>query len=466
MAYTPPSQFDGDDKQNEQPALTGGTPAAPPVSGSTQAPAAPSMPSSSPGGPSQPAQQNAGRSGRWTNLQAIIGQNTGVANQVKTASDKALSGAKSDFDKEADPLRKAEFTANTDWKPVIESVTGNSPKVQQPTTTIPTSGNSVMRMGGTNYGGSISAPGSLQVSNADPFAKLKEMLTQTYDGPGAFTFDINGNKNVQNTDSLSNYRTAGKVLADGPYSAGASRLDAGIMGGSGDVRAVQDKTAANIGKFKTDTAKENADLNNKVQSFEDAAERARDEVAAGLSGYGSQLLGGIQERVDDANASSSADQANGVARDESGRIIRFGVPNGADIISDRYSYADPGQIMGEWKGAAPGSATIGNMVTGDETAKFALLYKLLGGEQFNVSDTGNYTPGGYTTTADPNYVAPTPPRAPTPVSKPSLDSAGGYSVGSPEWNNWAAQNPTEAKKILDEKEKIRDKKLAQRGDGN
>lgn len=471
MAYLPGKpNFGPDDEEQQQPTLSGGGgQPAPVTSGATAAPLSAPPPT---GGQSQnqAPSQNANRSGRFTNLQDMLAQNKGIADQVKTAGASAIGSAKDSFNAAADPLRNASFTPQTDWRPAIESITGKTP-VNNTATTVPTSGIGVTRMGGTNNLGGISsggvgAPGALNVTNADPYAALRGMLTQSYNGPGPMSFDVTGA--TKKADALGNFRTAGAELAVGPYSAGASRLDAGLFGGSGEVRAVQNDLNKQVGEFRDSATKEMGDLNSKVASFEDAAARARDEVRTGLSGYGKELLAALQGRVDTANTQSQADFDSGVVRDASGRVVQFSPPPGvdpADIISDKNYYAPAGKMRGAWTGAAPGSATIGNMVTGDEFARFDALRQLLGDPTFDIQDTGDYTAGGYSLVDDPNYVAPEP-ELPGPMAKPELGEDGGLkkSDAAAAHAAWAARHPEAAAKSAEEREVERARRLARRNE--
>lgn len=361
-----------DDDEQQQPTLSGGSApmggAAPPTTG-TARPAA---------GPSPMGGQNAGRSGRFTNIQTILGQNKGIANQVSNASGKALGAAKSTFDTAANPLRDASFTANTDWRGLFNAATPQAPTPSR-------------NVGGGNVqgGGMISEKDAEAFNAGQPnqressFAALKGLLTQDYKGPGAVNYNAAGDKNIQKAALLSDARTAGGELAEGRYSAGSRRFDQGLF--SADSATQQGMRES--GKATLDTAnannKEIGELNDKVTGFKTAAANARDVVRSGLLSEGQAILDGVQGRVDARTAQERNDMANGIVRD----------PNTGQVVN-----VGPGEKVAGWEAGT--GANIGNTVNATEDQKFGLLRDLLGGDAPDVRQTGGYASGRNTTKAD------------------------------------------------------------------
>lgn len=401
-----------DDQQQQAPTVGGaqggfdaGAGQAPPGGAAAQRPA------QSPMMQPQTQGQYAGRSGRFTNLQDMIAQNHGVAGQVKAAGQGALGNAQKTYNTQADPLRKATFQANTNWQPLMQGISAApAPPMVAP-------GFAARRDAGPALGQTM--PGSQNASN---FAGLKSMLDQKYEGPRDLNFDAARDKDVQKADALSNWRTAGQELAVGPYSQGASRFDAGLMGGSGDVRAVQNQAGKDIGAFKESSAKETKDLLDKIAGFDRSAAEARGQVAEGLRGYGNTMLGELGTQSQAQNALELARYGSGVTVDRRNRPAGTG----------------EGMMRGDWTGAAPGSATAANFVDPASAAKFGALKQLLGDEQFGIQGAGQYKPGSFSTVADPNYVPPTNPyRAPTSIAKKEIDPATGKAIYSdPEFRKW------------------------------
>ncbi len=226
--------------------------------------------------------------------------------------------------------------------------------------------------------------------NAGYLADLNAMLNQQYTGPRDVNYDANTDKNITTATHLGNARTAGQELAVGPYSAGANRFDASLFGSSGDVRGVQDSLNKQVGDFRTNTAKEKADLLNKVASFDTAAANARETVRSGLAGAGNEMLNGLTGRADDLNTQAGNDFANGYIRNpETGEVVQ----------------APQGQMRGAWEGSQPGSASVGNLASAADFAKFKALGQLLNDPNFSgLTDTGDYVSGRYTTVQDPNQI--------------------------------------------------------------
>lgn len=374
MAYVvqKPKQDQMQSGPQAAPTLSGGSPMAQPIAKSAAATdsggAAKPMMQPQAQSPGMQPMQNAGRSGRFTNLQTILGQNQGLGAQISKAGQTQLGAAKTAFNTAAQPLRDANFTANTNW--------------QNPFQNIGYAGESGFRSERT---GTIANPS---------FQKLSEMLNQQYTGPGVMSFDFQGNKNLQNAAALGDATTAGAQLAVGPYSGSASRLDQAMLGGSGEARGAMKALNSERRGFVNAAGDEQGKLNDKVTGFSKAAEDARNTVREGLSGAGQTMLSDLRGRVKAANDQEVRDYTGGIVRDP--------------VTGQVYSLAGNEQING-WSGPEAGEgANVGNMVSTNEASRFAALRDLLGASQYDINRTGQYQ-SGYNTYGqfDPELVVTT-----------------------------------------------------------
>lgn len=302
--------------------------------------------------PGMQPMQNANRSGRFTNLQTILGQNQGLGQQVRTAGQTQLGAATTAFNTAADPLRNASFTANTNWQPLFSQL-GNGP----------------------------------QWAQAQTMSNLQGMLNQEYTGPGPMSFDLQGNRNLQNTAALGNATTAGTQLAVGPYSGSANRMDQAMLGGSGEVRGEMNTLNRDREDFVRGAGREQGELNDRVTGFANQAAAARDEVRNGLIGAGNNMLSEVGDRVTARNNQEFADFSGGVIRDPyTGQIYN---PAGFETA-------------GGWQGPAAGTgATLSNTANADELGRFSGLNALLGMSQFDIGQQSPYSSGYYEIATNP-----------------------------------------------------------------
>lgn len=332
-----------DDEQEQAPLLSGGGTSAQPTSAPVTTGTARPAPSASPA----PLGQNAGRSGRFTNIQTILGQNTGIAKQVGDTSSKAIGAAKSAFDASANPLRGANFSGNTDWRGL--------------------------------YNGAVQQ-GARPEAQKSSFEGLRGLLNQDYNGPGKMEFNAGADSNLQKNALLGDARTAGGAIAEGRYNAGARRFDQGLFQADTASQGAMRDTGAKAKEFTDAADTEVGTLNAKVDQFKGDATAARDKVRNELTAEGQALLGGVQARADAANAAEQAAIANK-------NQYRDPVTGEVKMLADN-------QAMGDW---VPGSgpANVGNTVNADEVSRFSLLRNLLQDAAPDVQDTGDFKAGGY-----------------------------------------------------------------------
>lgn len=353
-----------DDKKDDQPINGGQQTATPPSSFNGVS----SIGGSSYGSGTSPQQQassaqNSGRSGRFVNLQTVMGQNTGLGRQVSDAGNNKLQSAMDTTNATLNPLRDANFTADHISGGLFDQASAETPEDHPG------------YYWGEGYGtgtGEINdpshyvAPVSHQQavdSRDSAMSRLRGILNQDYNGPGPTDFTLQGNKDLQSADELGDSRTVGAQLAQGPYSStsGIGRLDQALYGTSNDSRSSMDALKKSLSGFRDETQKQTTDLNNKVTGFSKSAQDARDEARGILLGQGKTITDDLNAKAQAENSAASARYANGI---------------------------------GEWQGSTAGSAKSGDFANEDQVRKMSTLRQLIGIDP-SVDQASGYVSGKY-----------------------------------------------------------------------
>lgn len=345
-----------DDKKDDQPINGGQQTATPPSSFNGVS----SIGGSSYGSGTSPQQQassaqNSGRSGRFVNLQTVMGQNTGLGRQVSDAGNNKLQSAMDTTNATLNPLRDANFSADHASVGLFDQASAITPEDTQGFYW-------GEGLNGQNYMPGVSHQAERD-AQASALQRYRNILGQQYTGPGTTDFTLQGNKDLQSADELGDSRTVGAQLAQGPYSStsGIGRLDQALYGTSNDSRSSMDALKKSLSGFRDETQKQTTDLNNKVTGFSKSAQDARDEARGILLGQGKTI-------TDDLNAKA---QAENIA------------------ASDRYANG-----IGEWQGSTAGSAKSGDFANEDQVRKMSTLRQLIGIDP-SVDQASGYVSGKY-----------------------------------------------------------------------
>ncbi len=320
--------------------------------------------------PQQTPQQKAG-SGTFTNLSSWLNAGNGRDKQISTAGNAALTGEKTAFTTAKDPVEKASFTATTATNDEIKNV------LTPQTVTQPSSGSISSGSGYVADPSEALNPFNAPKPAAAPgktLDDLKKMITQSYDGPRAIDYDVNNRAGLRRLDNLAATNTTGAELVgpDAQYGSGNRRLDTTLFGA--DINS-QNAIGANkkggqdfIGQVGTDTKR----LGDKVAGFDKAASDARSQTMNQITSFGDTVLGGIEQRVKEANDKQDAMQLN--------RTSDSAVPDGFEL--------------GDWVGDGT-RASAGNIMNATESEQLARLRSLIGGDKYNIQDTGDFKSGYY-----------------------------------------------------------------------
>jgi hypothetical protein len=403
MAYLKP-----DDDQDQQQQQQGTTPLAP---GNNQTGGMVQGGMKGALGPPQQTPQQASGSGQFTNLKSWLDAGQGRDQNISTTGNTLLSGEKDIYNKAAQPLRSATFTPTQLSDDQIHndlfSTTPEHASSDAPQPFVPGGGS------GAGTGGSDLAP-------ANGMDELKNWLNPTYNGPRSVNYDIAGNKNLHALDALSATSTAGAQLAgDTPYSAGARRLDNSVFGAD----AASQKAIADNKQGGTDFVKGATDemtkLGQKVAGFDKVAADTAAKNKEKLKTIGDQIISGAQGKADADNAALQA------AMD---------------------SKDSPwGMKQGGWVGSTPGSANVGNEITGSESNALQRLGQLIGG--YDVQKSDPFQAGHREYVDDPWAVAQDPAEAFTPgtaandtANSTSLVKTGQMGVYTDNAGNWVMKD--------------------------
>lgn len=291
--------------------------------------------------PSQQAQnaQNTGRSGRFTNLQTVMGQNTGLGQRVSNIANPLLDKAKTGL---ADTLGTVHaFTGDTNLNDQFGRDMLANPNLRYETT-----------------------PGSGQFQTG--MDRLKALYTQHSDNPESVNFDTSAP--LQNADLVTDARTVGGAMAQGPYSgaSGIGRMDQALFGGSADAQKTMQDTAKNLDAFRNDAKTKLEGANKTIADSKTAAQAARDNVKAQLQARGQGIVSGLQSKVDADNAAERARYGN---------MNQFYDGSGVHDVK-------PGQnVLGNWVGPAAGTgATLGNHISANDAGTMAALRSIMGAD--------------------------------------------------------------------------------------
>lgn len=403
MAYLS-QQPDDEKKQQAVPTLGGGAATSPMTGGGTSAPSA--QPS---GGASAAPQKSAmqGTGSNFVNLSSFLTPTVSKQNteKVNTANTTMGAAEKQTFDKAADPLRNASFTAvQGDTRQLVDSLVPKADPVD-PNAGVPPGGYKDPNTGQIwsakdpktgartevsqqqNGQGALSGRGPNQAGKNIPKRKdarpatpepqnasltqLQSMLTQDFTGPTSVDYDAN-NKNAQQWSQLGNADTALNALnpenytenlPSAQYGQGNRWLDEALIKGDNATMGAVGSSKKAAEEFGTKAGTESKALAEKATGLKAQAAAEREKRKGELKAYGDEMLGGLDARAAEARAANDkamleGDSKNGVWRDS-------GSP-----------------------------ATKENVATAEERGRLSEISKLLGVDSYNVKDGGTYN-GGY-----------------------------------------------------------------------
>lgn len=238
------------------------------------------------------------------------------------------------------------------------------------------------------------------VASGDTSA-LEGGIAQTSGISADINYDPNAQKNMWDVNSLSSADTAGQVLGKdamdrGEYGQGAQELDRILFGADSSSRAAIDETKKYKDWFIGDVASRGEAAKAKVAGFDKAAAEASAKNRERLTNYQSEMMKGVNERVEAAKKRQAETRAMLEANPD--MLLRPPGPTRDDPYGDKLQ---GGEIRTINEGT---EANVGNIATEKELKGFDVLAKLLGLP--SVQKTGEYRDISTSVTKDPNYVAP------------------------------------------------------------
>lgn len=240
---------------------------------------------------------------------------------------------------------------------------------------------------------------------------LESGLSQTSGLSADINYDPNAQKNMWDVNSLSSADTAGQVLGKdamdrGEYGQGAQELDRILFGADSSSRAAIDETKKYKDWFIGDVASRGEAAKAKVAGFDKAAAEASAKNRERLTNYQSEMMKGVNERVEAAKKRQAETRAMLEANPD--MLLRPPGPTRDDPYGDKLQ---GGEIRTINEGT---EANVGNIATEKELKGFDVLAKLLGLP--SVQKTGEYRDISTSVTKDPNWL---PPRSAKGGQEPS-----------------------------------------------
>ncbi len=310
----------------------------------------------------QTPQQKQG-SGGFHNLKSFLDAGQGRHKSIADKGTSLLGAEKSVFDKAAQPLRDASFTALTPDSGTLEKLVGTASR----------EGNTVTP--------SVSGVGSGAGGAPTAMDQLGNFISQDYHGPMSVDYNPNATGNLRSVDALSATDTAGTEMAKGtPYSSGANRLDQSLFGADAESQGAIAGNKSGGTAFLDSAETEANALAGKAHGFKVEAEKARDTARGGMEALDASIRGGVSKRLAEVQAREA---------------------KRAGQVQENSSWNEKDREHTAYKGTyKPGeAASEGNVVTADEAGWMGTLGKLLGKE--GIAKTGTHAPGAVDWQVDP-----------------------------------------------------------------
>lgn len=258
-------------------------------------------------------------------------------------------------------------------------------------------------------GNIVSQPGSfssgaIPTSQAQTGPTIDQVLDQKYAGPA--NIDYQAGDDFQSAKMLGNTGTVSDVLGkdaigQGQYSQGMRALDNVLYGADGAAQNAIKANATNTDAFQKDATSKAGDFATRAQKRSDDMTDAAGKTRQALTKIGDDTKASLDQRAAAANAKAQADSTS---------TTQVFNPNTGQMEN-----IAPGQVLGGWEGQAAGSATAGNVMTDNESKRFAALHKYLG--YAAPTKTGTYQEGRRTTVSAP------PPELVQHTSSDKLEAA-------------------------------------------